>query len=324
MVSKPARVSIGMPVYNGARYLSAALDSLLKQTFSDFELIISDNASTDTTARICREYAARDRRIRYFRNDRNIGAAPNMNRVLELSAGEYFKWAAHDDLHAPGYLEKCIAVLDDKPLVVLCHSQTQHIDSNGVTISLENHLGGALTDSGGRTLYLHADESPQNVDSSHAYRRFSEVLNKRLACRDIFGLIRSDVLKSTPGLGSYFGSDRVLLAELALRGRFFHLSEYLFSWRNHADQATLLDANSRQMRHGGESCQTPRFKFLPGYCRALSTTPLSLTDRALCHLALLNNCVLRLARRWRRRAGGRGRNARTAEPFASAREHESQ
>src|SRR4030095_3279504 len=100
------RLSVGLPVHNGERFIREALDSLLDQDYRDFELIISDNASTDETGRICAEYAIRDSRIRYFRNSQNIGAARNYSRVFELSHGELFKWAAHDDVHLPGSLKR--------------------------------------------------------------------------------------------------------------------------------------------------------------------------------------------------------------------------
>ena len=96
-MSKPPRISIGMPVYNGEQFLAGALDSVLTQDFEDFELIISDNASEDGTQKICLDYAARDRRIRYYRNEMNIGGSRNHSRVFELSAAEYFKWAHYDD-----------------------------------------------------------------------------------------------------------------------------------------------------------------------------------------------------------------------------------
>src|SRR5437867_8743488 len=125
------RVNIGMPVYNGERFLEEAIDSMLNQSFKDFELIISDNASTDRTQEICRAYLARDRRIRYFQNQTNLGATANFNRVFELSSGEYFKLANADDLSAPDLLAKCVAVLDAHPEVVLCYPKTTIIDENG-------------------------------------------------------------------------------------------------------------------------------------------------------------------------------------------------
>ena len=111
------KLSLGIPVYNGAAYLAQLFDCLRGQTLTDYEAIISDNASTDATEQICRRVAAADPRFRYQRNARNIGAAPNFNRVFEQATGQYFKWTAHDDLLAPTYLERCVAVLDDDPSV---------------------------------------------------------------------------------------------------------------------------------------------------------------------------------------------------------------
>src|ERR1051325_3578852 len=117
--SAPSKVSIGLPVYNGARYLAPTLDAILAQTYTDFELIISDNASTDGTETICRDYAARDPRIRYLRQPQNIGAPPNHNFLVEQARGELFKWAAHDDLFGPKLIECCVRALDERPEYVL-------------------------------------------------------------------------------------------------------------------------------------------------------------------------------------------------------------
>ena len=125
------KVSIGMPVYNAQRYLREALDSLRAQTLTDFEIVLSDNASTDATPDICREYAARDPRIKYHRNATNLGVVANFNRAFELSTGQYFKWAAYDDLHAPEYLTKCLPVLEADPRLVVVHSLTRSIDDSG-------------------------------------------------------------------------------------------------------------------------------------------------------------------------------------------------
>ncbi len=127
------RLSIGLPVYNGERFLSAAIDSLLRQTFEDFELIISDNASTDATGAICRGYADQDRRIRYLPTKENIGSAPNFNRVIELASAPYFSWAAHDDVRAPQYLERCVEVLDRDPSVILAYREGPSSTRAGIT-----------------------------------------------------------------------------------------------------------------------------------------------------------------------------------------------
>src|SRR6185436_6923974 len=106
------RVSIGVPVYNGERYLAATLDSLLAQTFDNFEIIVSDNASSDRTAQLALEYAERDSRVRYTRNPRNLGAGANYRRAFQLSRGQYFRWSAADDISAPESLARCVEVLD--------------------------------------------------------------------------------------------------------------------------------------------------------------------------------------------------------------------
>ena len=125
------RVSIGLPVYNGDRYLEDAIRSILAQSYTDFELIISDNGSADRTREICEGYARQDARIRYTRSPRNRGAAWNFRRVFELARGELFKWAAHDDILAPDFLGSCIAELDADATLVACHSGTRRIDEFG-------------------------------------------------------------------------------------------------------------------------------------------------------------------------------------------------
>src|SRR5215813_13707549 len=125
------RVTIGLPVYNGERFLEQTLDSLLVQSYADFELIISDNASTDRTEEICRVYALKERRIRYSRNEANRGYAWNYNHLFALSTGEYFKWATADDVCQPNYLARCVDVLDSDPSIVLAFPKTRFIDETG-------------------------------------------------------------------------------------------------------------------------------------------------------------------------------------------------
>ena len=131
MNNKAPKLSIGLPVYNGERYLAETIDSLLAQSFTDYELIISDNASTDSTPAICRKYGEQDSRITYCRSETNRGAAWNFNNTVHQARGEYFKWAAHDDLYHPDFIKKCVHVLDTKYSVALCFSYTNFIDENG-------------------------------------------------------------------------------------------------------------------------------------------------------------------------------------------------
>ena len=124
------RLTVGLPVYKGERYIAESIESLLGQSYTNFELIISDNASTDDTPGICERYAKQDRRIRYYRQPKNVGLAPNHNFCAEQARGELFKWAAGDDLYHRDLLLRCVEVLDERPEVVLVHSYTALIDSD--------------------------------------------------------------------------------------------------------------------------------------------------------------------------------------------------
>src|SRR5659263_26369 len=128
-------VSIGMPVYNGEKTIREALDTLLAQDFKDFELIISDNASTDDTSNICKMYAARDRRVRYERNLINIGPTANFNRLIHLARGKYFMWAADDDLWEPSYVSCMVEALENNPDAVLsfCRYEIIYADKQPIT-----------------------------------------------------------------------------------------------------------------------------------------------------------------------------------------------
>ena len=212
-------LSIGLPVYNGERFLPEALDSILGQTYSDFELIVSDNGSRDRTQEICRAYAAKDRRIRYARSDTNRGAAWNFNNVFKLSAGKYFKWAAHDDVCAPEFLARCVEVLERDPGIVLCFPRTVQIDERGVEEKKRDHI-----------------DLP-NLGSLRAHERFHDIVAKRHGCEAVFGVIRTDVLRRTPLIGNYMASDKVLLALLAARGRLHELPDYLFFQREHVERS---------------------------------------------------------------------------------------
>lgn len=212
------RVSMGIPVFNGSRYVADALDSILNQSYADFEVVICDNASTDNTAQICRSYAARDQRIRYYRNVRNLGAAANFNRCFELAVGEYFKWAAHDDLIAAGFLEKAVLALDENPDAVLCQSVVEMIDERGSSLGIY-------------------DPGRLGTDAARASDRFWGRL-RECWCKEAFGLIRSSALARTGLIGAYGDADRALVAELTLLGRLITIPEPLFMNREHSGRYT--------------------------------------------------------------------------------------
>jgi glycosyltransferase involved in cell wall biosynthesis len=124
-------ISIGLPVFNGENYIRQALDSLLAQSYGNLELNICDNASNDLTGEICRGYCEKDKRIRYYRNQENVGILPNWHRALDLASGEYFMWAAHDDCWSENYLEKLLECLRGHPKAVLAAAKTVFIDGTG-------------------------------------------------------------------------------------------------------------------------------------------------------------------------------------------------
>jgi glycosyltransferase involved in cell wall biosynthesis len=210
------RLTIGLPVHNGARFIGKAIDSILAQTFTDFELDISDNASTDGTEEICRTYSEIDRRVHYVRNEKNVGAAANYNRLFKASKSKYFKWAAHDDALAPEYLMRCVKVLDSDPSVAVCHTDTVYVDAEGQQ-SLKVYDG---------------YDDLLDFRSPEPHVRFAKYLFRPhrgpIRWNAIFGVMRASVLARTPLIGAYVLSDQVLLGELALRGKIYRVPEKLF------------------------------------------------------------------------------------------------
>jgi glycosyltransferase involved in cell wall biosynthesis len=275
MVRNKPRISIGMPVFNGEKYLKAALDSILAQTYSDFELIISDNASTDKTQQICREYAKMDSRIRYYRNKRNLGAAWNFNSVFKLSSGEYFKWAAYDDVLAPDFLLKCVNLLDREPSVVLCHSKTGRISENGEVVGTYDY----------ETI----------IDSRKPHERFGDLISRNL-CWMIFGVIRRDALKMTQLMGNYIGADWNLLAEIGLIGRLYEIPEVLFFRRDHPHAYTdshyykpIIVPNYQRQLAWWTSDKRKAWPILPHwrncleFLKSVRRAPLKWSERRLCY-----------------------------------------
>lgn len=222
-------ISVGLPVYNGENYLAKTILSILNQTFTNFELIICDNASTDRTQEICEQFARQDSRIRYMRNERNLGAGPNYDLAFERSRGAYFKWAAHDDMLAPTYLEKTAAVLNARPDVAMC--------STGITeIGPDDEIMRSYVN------YMPGSDAPRPAE------RLAAVTHYRHQCEDFFGLYRRETLEGSDLHGLYSGSDRVLLAEAALRGRVVLVDEPLFLHREHNQRYTraVLLANRKK------------------------------------------------------------------------------
>jgi glycosyltransferase involved in cell wall biosynthesis len=266
-------------VYNGEKYLAGSIEALLGQTYTDFELIISDNASTDGTADICKEFLSLDSRIRYFRQPVNIGSAPNHNFTFQQARGELFKWAASDDLYARTLLERCVAAIDEHPEAVLAHSWTAAIDD-------ADNLVQAL-------------EYPLETNSPSAPARFCSMLfgtgeddQGLIRADDQYGVIRSEVLRKIGPQGSFYHSDRVIMADLVLHGPFYQVPEWLYFRRDHSGRPQHATPSVRGWCANLDPNRANRFRhpaarllaeYLLGYAKAIRKAPLSNQDRRACY-----------------------------------------
>jgi glycosyltransferase involved in cell wall biosynthesis len=223
-----AKVSIAMPAYNCEKYISQSLDSLLGQTYGDFELVISDNASTDGTEEICRRYVAMDKRVRYIRRTENIGGPGNFRYVFTQCSGQYHKWSTADDFWHPDFLAEAVAMLDSRPDVVLCYPKTRLIDANGA----------ALSDYDDRLDLM--DDSPRV--------RFRDLYQLIGLCNAHLGLIRRDAMLQTRLIAAHKASDVDFLGELALLGKFKLLPEVRFFRRFHQGSSSWARDNKEHQR----------------------------------------------------------------------------
>jgi len=273
------KVHIGIPVHNGESYIQEALDSVLAQTFRDFEVIISDNASTDRTEEICRRYTQKDARISYYRNEKNIGAAPNFNRVLDLATAPYFQWFAHDDILAPQFLKKCVEILNNHPEIVLCHSKVKEIDASGQFIQKYPFLFNGTDDK--------------------AFKRIKYQI-KGHQCYEVFGLMRREVLLQTAKMGNYAGGDAVLLVRLNLIGKFYEIPEYLFFSRRHSTQSGTMKKDFQQWAHwfdpkNKRKINFPYWRIFSEYYKSVKQSHLRGKDRVFTYFYVWKWC----GQRWR-------------------------
>jgi glycosyltransferase involved in cell wall biosynthesis len=290
-VTRPGpRVSVGLPVYNGERYLGELLDCLVAQTFEDFEVIISDNASTDGTERICRARAAADPRISYVRQQVNRGAAVNHNLVLERARGEYFKWMAYDDRYEPEYLAECVAALDADHGAVLAHTDTVVIDLDGKVLEIV---------------------SPGDIASSpRAADRFRDIVlvDEQHRVYEMYGLMRTGAVRATGGFKAYEASDFPFIAEIALRGRFARVPKPLFANRV-TPEARYPEGHPNYDPTAGGGKLGARFfhaRMAFEFAKLVATFPMPPADKVRCFAALGND----LPRKARNLAGDLAGNAR--------------
>jgi glycosyltransferase involved in cell wall biosynthesis len=273
--SSPAspRLTIGLVVYNGERYLRAALNSLLDQTFTDYELLISDNGSTDATEEIARHAASGDARIRYIQHPRNRGLAWNLNYVVGEARGRYFMWAGHDDLHARTFIEHCVAVLEARPDVVYAYGETLLIDERDRVFGREINRF--------------------DLTARSPNKRFWEQLIVH-GGQNFYGIIRTSVLRAVAPHGTIPWAERVMFAELSLHGRLVLVPGATFFWRRHPDQVTavwdsrlafakVLDPERSAWRRSTPVLMT---EYVAGYAAAILRAPLSTGERLRCYARL--------------------------------------
>lgn len=259
------KISVGMPVYNGEVYLESAIDSILGQSEGDFELLISDNASTDKTQEICSDYKSQDSRIRYFRNAENLGAAENYNQVFRRARAPYFRWFNGDDLSEPELHSKCLHALDTNPDAVLSYGRT--------------HL---INDDGG---FIQEYSDNLNLGQASPVDRYKAFFAQVGLTNIIYGLMKTDVLKNTflMGNGKFPAADINLMAELTLYGKFIEIDEFLFSRRMHEQASSWQRDDNTVQEHfwsgGSYEFKLPSWKSDYSNLVSVWRSPISIYDK---------------------------------------------
>ncbi len=264
-------VAIGLPVYNGERYLEDTLRSVLNQTFDNFDLFIADNASTDRTEEICRDYAGLDSRIQYIRNPINLGASKNYTVCFEPARSRYFRWQNADDPIEPSLIEKCFEVLEAHHDVVLAYGKTHIIDEYGS--------------------FLEAYDDKMNLTSDSPSQRFKDCLQNLGLQNVIYGLMRRDALARTALLGNYVAADINLVVELSLYGKFSEVPVHLFNRRMHPQASSWKRDDSERQKNFWDPAKRKlvmqTWRSIKEYYKAVWRAPISLADKRVLSMFLL-------------------------------------
>lgn len=274
-MKKAPEISVAMPVYNGAQWLPAAFDSILNQTFTDFEVVICDNASKDASEQVCRDFASQDTRIRYIRNPKNIGVANNYNKAFSESKGRFVKWATTNDYIEPTMLERCLEVLNARPDVVLCYAKTRLFDP--------------------KTNYQQDYEDDLNLQQQSAAERFRKFFQNSRLNNIMNGVIRSDALRRTRLYQNYIGADVNMIAELSLYGKFYEIPEYLFYRRMDPESATKLKSMEQIWRYydpeGKKRMVFQNWKYYLGLLGPALKAPIPLREKQQVAMHVLQRAI---------------------------------
>jgi glycosyltransferase involved in cell wall biosynthesis len=203
-------VSIGLPVYNGARFLPRALDALLAQQGISFEILVSDNASTDATRDIAERYAQRDSRIRVWRSPSNLGIDANFARVLDAAVGTYFMWAACDDWWAPQFVRKLVTALEQHPDAAVAMSAVERVDESGHPVDVVRFAG------------------PSDPSQLTSWQLAMRIAGSRPYHLFVYGLYRASFIKRAfTGFPPVIAADRLFMCRVAMAAPFAYVDEVL-------------------------------------------------------------------------------------------------
>ena len=222
---KKPKLSIGMPIYNAEKFLRNRLDSLLSQTFTDFELIISDDESIDSTSEICREYISKDKRVRYIRQEKNIGMSANFHFVLHEAVGKYFFWAAQDDITLPGFIEKNIEFLDNYKNLICSVSKIKFIGKimEDLTITKKDSQFRKIEKKIRKNL---ANANTQSISGNYE-NKVKEFFKNKGSSLAQYGIYRTNILKKSVELPGFHGDESAMVLSALRYGDINVIDEFL-------------------------------------------------------------------------------------------------
>ena len=270
-------VSLGVFLRNEHQFIRESLASLQAQDYSNLEIVISDNCSTDGTDEICRQMCDSDPRVSFERQEQNIGAAANSIYVLERASGKYFMWASGHDLWSPDLISTAVAALEERPDAALAYASSSWIDADGQPLDKES----GWYDTRGMNPMV------------RLFMAFWGNLHP------VLGLIRTEYLKDIPKLHACSGSDQIILAELALRGDFLHVADASWTRREtrgkevHKDKIKRYTSAEFGLTDSWLDRRVPLWRLPLELVRAVFRSQLSAVDKLAVFIALLPSFIVR-------------------------------